>query len=78
MENKKVISIRLTPSMVEEIEQCVRRQSDFWKRQDFIEKAINLAIAAEKAGLMRQMMAFNPKFGDVVDKFEFRYHRERK
>lgn len=78
-ENKKLISVRLQPKDLEEMDKLI----DAWgrghvSRSDFIEAGVKLILVAAKYGLHRDAMRFYPRFGDVVDEFTFKYHREHK
>lgn len=77
MEKLKGISVRVDPRDLDEIDKIIEARS-YLTRSDLINAGIRLMIAAEKVGLKDKALRFNPRWGDVVDKFEFEYHREHR
>lgn len=77
MENLKLVSVRVDPRDLEELDAIVQGES-YVKRSDLIQTGIKLCIAAHRMGKGRDVRRFFPRFGDVVDKFEFEYHREHR
>ena len=77
MEKLKGISVRVDPRDLADIDKMIEARS-YLNRSDLINAGIKMMIAADKAGLKDQFLRFHPRFGDVVDKFEFEYHREHR
>lgn len=77
MENLKLVSVRVDPRDLEELDKIVENSS-YVKRSDLIQAGIKLYIAAHKMGKGLYARRFNPHWNDVVDKFEFEYHREHR
>lgn len=73
----KVISVRVEERTLRELDDAVKSLS-WYKRNNVIEGAISLATYMIKEKRMGSKLAnFDPLWGDVVDKFEFEYHRDR-
>ena len=77
MEKSKVISVRVPENILAELEN-VTKNSVYNTKSDFINAGIRLVLAARKEGKGREVLRFHPEFGDVVDEFAFKYHREVK
>lgn len=77
MENLKLVSVRIDPRDLEELDAIVQGES-YVKRSDLIQAGIKLCIAAHRMGKGRDVRRFNPRWNDVVDKFEFEFHREHR
>lgn len=77
MENLKLVSVRVDPRDLEELDKIVE-DSSYIKRSDLIQAGIRLYLAAHQQGKGRKVRSFFPRWGDVVDKFEFEYHREHR
>lgn len=75
MENLKLISVRVDPRDLNDLDEIAKNVS-YRKRSDLIQAGIRLIIAAHKQGRSRDILRFYPRYGDVVDKFEFKFHRE--
>lgn len=75
MESKKVVSVRLSQSMLDEISKSKDSCSVYPNRSDIIDAALRLYLAARKAGLSNKVLRFRPEYGDVVDEIKFEYHR---
>lgn len=77
MSESKLVSVRLDAEDIKEIDrQC--KSLGYVNRSFVINKAVSLAVYMLQHGHVRKLWNFNPKFGDVVDKFEFEFHREVK
>lgn len=77
--NKKLISVRLNPEYLEEMDKLVESYSyNYATRSDLIEAGVKLALVAAKYGLLKDAFRFYPRFGDVVDEFTFKYHRQHR
>lgn len=77
MENLKLISVRIDPRDLKALDEIVENIS-YVKRSDLIQAGIKLFLAAHQNGKGMDARRFAPQWGDVVDKFEFEYHREHK
>lgn len=77
MENLKLISVRIDPRDLKALDEIVENTS-YVKRSDLIQAGIKLYLAAHKIGKGTDVRHFSPQWGDVVDKFEFEYHREHR
>lgn len=77
MKNQKLISVRVDPDALEIIDQrCV--DHSYRNRSDYVNGAIRLMAWLIENGHADQVIRFHPQFGDVVDEFEFKYHREHR
>ena len=74
MENLKLVSVRIDPRDLEDLDKIVENSS-YVKRSDLIQAGIKLYLAAHQMGKGMDVRRFSPRWGDVVDKFEFEYHR---
>ncbi len=77
MKNLKLVSVRIDPKDLEELDKIVE-DSSYVKRSDLIQAGIRLYLAAHQQGKGRDVQRFYPRWGDVLDKFEFEYHREHR
>lgn len=77
MENLKLVSVRIDPRDLSALDEIVKSER-YVKRSDLIQASIKLYLAAHKEGLGRDVRRFSPRWGDVVDKFIFEYHREHR
>lgn len=77
MENLKLVSVRIDPRDLEDLDKIVE-DSSYVKRSDLIQAGIRLYLAAHQQGKGRSIQSFYPRWGDVLDKFEFEYHREHR
>ena len=77
MENLKLVSLRLDPRTIEKVEKAAASLT-YWKKTDVMRKGIELVAYLAEHHLLDKVMKFCPEFGDVVDKFEFQFHREFK
>ena len=75
MENLKLVSVRLDPKDLEIIDkEC--KVSGYRKRYTYICQAVSLMAALIKANQEQKVMSFFPQYGDVIDEFVLKYHRE--
>lgn len=73
----KVISVRVEERELRELDEAVKSLR-YYKRNHVIAGAINLAVyMIKEKNLGRKLISFDPYWGDVVDKLEFEYHRDR-
>lgn len=77
MEKLKLVSVRVDPKDLKELDQIAICET-YASRSDLINAGIRLYIAAHKMGKGGRVRRFEPHFNDVVDKFEFEYHREHR
>lgn len=77
MTNKKLVSVRLDSRDVETLEEVARGDS-YLDRSDYIRAAVSLMAVLCKEGKHGKVMAFKPRWGDVIDSFDLTFHRERK
>lgn len=75
MENLKLVSVRLDPRDLEIIDKECRR-SMWRKRSSYISQAVALMAALIKDGRAKKVLSFYPQYGDVIDEFVLKYHRE--
>lgn len=73
----KVISFRIDDDLLEylPVKSVYNRYPN---RSDIINAALRVAVEWKKHHVNWLGLGFSPKFGDVVDKLEFEYHREHK
>lgn len=77
MENMKLISIRIPEDDYVQLMQLCREYR--WRdRSSLIRAAIRVMLACSKIVSMNRFVNFWPQWGDVVDTFEFTYHREHR
>ncbi len=77
MEKSKVISVRVPNEVLEKLEKAAEN-SVYYNKSDFINAGIKLVLAAHERGNTLKVLRFFPQFGDMVDEFVFKYHREVK
>lgn len=75
MDNKKLISVRLSEKDLQAIDKRCKLNG-YRKRSDYICKAVSFMAWAIDNCEEEAVMKFWPEFGDVVDKFEFKFHRK--
>ena len=77
MSESKLVSVRLDAEDIKEIDrQC--SMLSYVNRSFVINKAVALAVYMMQHGQFNKLYNFNPRYGDVVDKFEFVFHRQVK
>lgn len=77
MSESKLVSVRLDAEDIKEIDrQC--KMIGYVNRSFVINKAVALAAYMMQHGQFNKLWNFNPRYGDVVDKFEFQFHRQVK
>lgn len=77
MQNKKLVSVRLCEEDLQVIDKACK-SSIYRKRSDFICKAVSFMAWAISNSKADKLLKFWPEYGDVVDKYEFQYHRSHK
>lgn len=75
MEKMVLVSLRVEPETIKEIEEATKNYP-YYKKSDIMRKALELAAYMCSQGMTRKLCYFSPLYGDVVDKFEFEYHRD--
>lgn len=76
MENKKLVSVRLSEKDLQTIDRHCKLNR-YQRRSDYICKAVSFMAWAIDNYEEKAVMNFWPEYGDVVDKFEFKFHRKR-
>lgn len=77
MRATKLVSVRLDEEHLKTIDRCAAK--NMWrKRSNYINAAISFMAWAIENHKEEKLMSFYPEHGDVVDDFEFKYHREHK
>lgn len=77
MNKTKVISVRIDEKLLAEIDEKVSHMT-YRKRNDLIYGLLRLANHVATPGRFEQICSFYPEWGDVIDEFEFKYHREHR
>lgn len=77
MRETKLISVRLDAEDIADIDKWCKK-NQWWKRSAVICQAVALARVLVQSGHAQKLLHFNPRYGDVVDEFTFKYHREVK
>lgn len=74
MRESKLISVRLDAEDVKDIDKWCS-DDGFWKRSAVISQAVALARVLVQSGHAKELLHFNPRYGDVIDDFKLTYHR---
>lgn len=77
MNKTKVISVRIDEQLLAQIDEKVSHMS-YRKRNDLICALLRFANQVAVPSQLEKICCFYPEFGDVLDEFEFKYHREHK
>lgn len=75
MESTKLVSVRLPEDLVKQLDKV---GEDRYCRSTLIYAGCKLILQAAKRGKAWEAIRFAPQFGDVVDEYVFKYHREHK
>lgn len=75
MEKMKVVSVRLPQSVVDEFS---NGHSYYRSQSDYIRAGAVLIAELLKSYKAEKVLKFSPEYGDVLDEFEIKYHREHK
>lgn len=75
MRQTKLISVRLDAEDITDIDQWCSKDR-IWKRSAVISQAVALARVLVQSGRAKDLMNFNPRYGDVMEEFKLTYHRE--
>ena len=74
MRKTKLVSVRLDAEDIADIDKWCSDQW-VWKRSAIISQAVALARVLVQNGHAKELLHFNPRFGDVIDDFKLTYHR---
>lgn len=77
MENAKLVSVRIPADLLREVDEMCAKES-YVKRTDLIVAGLRFITSSKGKVNFRKLLSFHPQFGDVVDEFTFKYHREVK
>lgn len=77
MENAKLVSVRIPADLLREVD-AMCAKCDYYSRTDLIVAGLRFVTAKKGLENLRNLLSFYPQFGDVVDEFVFKYHREVK
>ena len=75
MESTKLVSVRLPEDLVRQLDE---RCGDTYSRSTLIYAGCKLILEAAKRGKVWCAVRYCPETGDVVDEYEFKYHREHR
>lgn len=74
MENLKLVSVRLDPRDVAALEEAASIER-YYDRSDFIRAAVALMAKLCEERKHGKVLAFRPRWGDILDSFDISYHR---
>lgn len=74
MNKTKVISVRIDEKLLDQIDEKVSNMRAI-NRNDLICGLLRLANHVAAPGRLERICGFYPEWGDVIDEFEFKYHR---
>lgn len=77
MSATRLISVRIDEEVLAKIDQLAEK-STYRKRSDIINGALKMIAYSDGSKMAEKACNFWPQYGDVIDKFEFKYHREHK
>lgn len=77
MRESKLISVRLDAEDIADIDKWCAKDG-FRKRSSVISQAVALARVLVQSGHARELLNFNPRYGDEIDEFKLTYHRTHK
>ena len=77
MKGTKLVSVRIDEDVLAKIDQLANN-STYHKRSDIINAALRMIAYSDGSKMAEKACKFWPQFGDVIDKFEFEFHREHK
>ena len=74
MRKTKLVSVRLDAEDIADIDKWC--ENDYcWKRSAVISQAVALARVLIQSGHAKELLHFDPRYGDVIDDFKLTYHR---
>lgn len=74
MRETKLISVRLDAEDIADIDKWCK-ENQWWKRSAVISQAVALARVLVQSGHAKELLHFNPRYGDVIDDIKLTYHR---
>lgn len=74
MRETKLISVRLDAEDIADIDKWCK-ENQWWKRSAIISQAVALARVLVQSGHAKELLRFDPRYGDVIDDFKLTYHR---
>ena len=77
MNKTKVISVRIDEQLIAQIDKKISHMN-CRTRNDLICGLLRFANHVDVPSQLEKFICFFPEFGDVLDEFEFKYHREHK
>lgn len=77
MKQNKLVSVRLSESTVSTLERYGQNHYGY-SRSQLINKAAKFFAYLIETRQIDKILKFYPEFGDVVDEFTFKFHREHK
>ena len=77
MKGTKLVSVRIDEDVLAKIDLLVSKVS-YRKRSDIINGALRMIAYSDGSKMAEKACKFWPQYGDVIDKFEFEFHREHK
>ena len=77
MENAKLVSVRIPADLLKEVDKICEEEW-YCRRTALIVAGLRFITCAKGRVSYRNLVLFHPEFGDVVDEFVFKYHREVK
>ena len=72
-----MVSVRLNEESVASLEKYCKKDG-YETRSHLINKAVNFIAYLIETNQFEKIKGFYPRFGDVVDEFTFKFHREHK
>lgn len=75
MKETKLISVRLSTDDIKALDHFCEVDL-ISKRSRLIYAAVHLMAALVKRNEISKITRFHPEFGDVIDEFTFKYHRD--
>lgn len=75
MQETKLISVRLDAEDIADIDKWCAIDGG-WNRSAVISQAVALARVLIQSGHTKELMRFNPRYGDEIDEFKLLYHRK--
>lgn len=77
MKGTKLVSVRIDEDVLAKIDQLAVK-STYRKRSDIINAALRMIAYSDGSKMAEKACKFWPQYGDIIDKFEFEFHREHK
>lgn len=74
MRKTKLVSVRLDAEDIADIDKWCS-DDYYWTRSAVISQAVALARVLVESGHAKELLQFNPRYGDVIDDFKLTYHR---